>query len=188
MAAAVRLRKDYGGDELRRLACKVHNGAQARRLMALAAIADGQSRAAAAAVGLMDRQTLRDWVHRFNTHGPEGLVDRKSPGRSSKLTLAQKQELRKWVEEGPETARPTWSAGGALTWPRWSRSASTWTATRPPLGGCCGDWALPTSVRGRVIPRRTSTRRRLLKKFCRAGRRAHQRADARHAGGDLVPG
>lgn len=104
MAAAVRLREDYGADDLRRLACKAQNGAQARRLMAVAAIADGKSRAAA--VGLMDRQTLRDWVHRFNAHGPEGLIDRKSPGRSSKLTLAQKQELRKWVEEGPETERP----------------------------------------------------------------------------------
>jgi transposase len=106
MAAAVRLREDYGADDLRRLACKAQNGAQARRLMAVAAIADGKSRAEAAAVGLMDRQTLRDWVHRFNAHGPEGLIDRKSPGRSSKLTLAQKQELRKWVEEGPETERP----------------------------------------------------------------------------------
>lgn len=104
--AAVRLREDYGANDLRRLACKAHNGAQARRLMALAAIADGKSRAEAAAVGLMDRQTLRDWVHRFNTHGPEGLIARKSPGRSSKLTLAQKQDLRTWVEEGPETARP----------------------------------------------------------------------------------
>jgi transposase len=80
MAAAVRLREDYGADDLRRLACKAQNGAQARRLMAVAAIADGKSRAEAAAVGLMDRQTLRDWVHRFDAHGPEGLIDRKSPG------------------------------------------------------------------------------------------------------------
>lgn len=106
MAAAVHLREDCGADELRRLACKAQNGAQARRLMAVAAIADGKSRAEAAAVGLMDRQTLRDWVHRFNAHGPEGLLTRKSPGRRSKLTLAQKQELRKWVEAGPQTERP----------------------------------------------------------------------------------
>ncbi len=55
MAAAVRLREDYGSNDLRRLACAAQNGAQARRLMALAAVADGKSRAQAASVGLMDR-------------------------------------------------------------------------------------------------------------------------------------
>lgn len=101
MAAAVRLRADYGADDLRRLACTARNGAQARRLMALAAVADGKSRAEAASVGLMDRQTLRDWVVRFNAEGPAGLIDRASPGRPSKLTPSQKQDLRQLVEEGP---------------------------------------------------------------------------------------
>lgn len=50
---------------LRRLARKVRDAKQARRLMALAGVADGLSRTSAAAIGLMDRQTLRDWVHRF---------------------------------------------------------------------------------------------------------------------------
>ena len=99
MAAAVRLREDYSADDLRRLASKARHGAQTRRLMALAALADGQSRAEAAAVGLMDRQTLRDWVIRFNADGPAGLIDKSSPGRPPKS--AQKQEVRQWVEEGP---------------------------------------------------------------------------------------
>src|SRR5512134_1390166 len=94
MVAVVRLRDDYSASDLRDLACKARDGAQARRLMALAAVVDGKSRAAAAAVGLMDRQTLRDWVVRFNAEGPEGLIDRTSPGRPPKLTPAQKQELR----------------------------------------------------------------------------------------------
>lgn len=101
MAAAVRLREDYSADDLRRLASKARHGAQTRRLMALAALADGQSRAEAAAVGLMDRQTLRDWVIRFNADGPAGPIDKSSPGRPPKLTPAQKQEVRQWVEEGP---------------------------------------------------------------------------------------
>ena len=101
MAAAVRLREDYSADDLRWLACKARHGAQARRLMALAARAEGKSRAAAAAIGLMDRQTLRDWVIRFNAEGPAGLIDRSSPGRPAKLTPAQKQEMRQGVEEGP---------------------------------------------------------------------------------------
>lgn len=101
MVAAVRRRDDDRASDLRGLACKARDGAQARRLMALAAVVDGKSRAAAAAVGLMDRQTLRDWVVRFNAEGPEGLIDRTSPGRPPKLTPAQKQELRQVVEDGP---------------------------------------------------------------------------------------
>lgn len=100
MAATVKLREDVSGDDLRRLALKARDGRQARRLMALAAIADGQSRSEAAEIGLMDRQTLRDWVHRFNAEGAQGLIDRTSPGRPSKLTPAQKEELRQVVEDG----------------------------------------------------------------------------------------
>lgn len=106
MAAALRLRGDYSGDDLRGSACKARDGAQARRLMALAAVADGKSRAEAAAIGLMDRQTLRDWVIRFNAEGAEGLIDKTSPGRPPKLTPAQKQELRQVVEDGPEKHVP----------------------------------------------------------------------------------
>ena len=50
----------------------------------------------------MDRQTLRDWVHRFNECGPDGLVNAKSPGRPSKLSAEQKEELRQLVEAGPD--------------------------------------------------------------------------------------
>jgi transposase len=74
--------------------------------MALAAVADGKSRADAAAIGLMDRQTLRDWVHRFNAEGPEGLIDRAAPGRPPKLTPEQKEEVRQLVEDGPGQHNP----------------------------------------------------------------------------------
>jgi transposase len=50
----------------------------------------------------MDRQTLRDWVHRFNEQGPDGLINAKSPGRPSKLSAEQKEELRLLVETGPD--------------------------------------------------------------------------------------
>ena len=49
---------------------------QTRRLLALAAVYEGMSRGEAAKVGGMDRQTLRDWVHRFNEAGPDGLTNR----------------------------------------------------------------------------------------------------------------
>ena len=101
MSAAITMRNDFGSDELRRLARTSRDSGQVRRLLSLAAIADGKSRKEAAAVGLMDRQTLRDWVHRFNAEGPAGLIDRQSPGRPPKLNEAQKEELDGLVAAGP---------------------------------------------------------------------------------------
>jgi transposase len=63
MGGAIGLRQDFGADELRRLAAKAKDGAQARRLLALAAVHDGMNRSEAARIGGMDRQTIRDWVH-----------------------------------------------------------------------------------------------------------------------------
>ncbi len=70
--------------------------------MAIAAVYDGMNRAEAATVGGMDRQSLRDWVHRFNADGPEGLHDRKPPGAVPKLTAAEKAELIALEEAGPD--------------------------------------------------------------------------------------
>jgi transposase len=102
MGGAVKLRQDFGADELRRLAARAKDAAQARRLLALAAVHDGMNRTEAARIGGMDRQTLRDWVHRFNQCGPDGLIDIKSPGRPSKLSEPQKQALKQLVEAGPD--------------------------------------------------------------------------------------
>ena len=66
MAAAVALRTDFSAAALRRLAAATRHAAQSRRLLSLAAVLDGMSRGDAARIGGMDRQTLRDWVHRFN--------------------------------------------------------------------------------------------------------------------------
>lgn len=101
MSAAIGIRSDYSADELRNLARNSRNGAQARRLMSLAAVTEGKSRLEAARIGLMDRQTLRDLVIRFNDEGPEGLINHKSPGRKPKLTHEQKSQLARLVEEGP---------------------------------------------------------------------------------------
>lgn len=102
MGGAIGLRADFGADELRRLAGKAKDAAQARRLLALAAVRDGMNRTEAARIGGMDRQTLRDWVHRFNERGPEGLIDVRPSGRPSKLSQEQKQELKQLVEAGPD--------------------------------------------------------------------------------------
>ncbi len=80
MPWTVQLRDDYDAAELRTLAKGSRDPRQIRRFLALAAVYDGMSRAAAAKVGGMDRQTLRDWAHRFNAEGPEGLTDRPRRG------------------------------------------------------------------------------------------------------------
>ena len=100
MVAGVVLRADFSAVELRALAAKTKDAKQARRLLSLAAVYEG--RAEAAALGGMDRQTLRDWAHRFNALGPDGLVDGKSPGRPSTLSAEHAAELERLVQAGPD--------------------------------------------------------------------------------------
>ena len=84
MPSAVKLREDYSAEELRRRARRSKDVNQSRRLLSLAAVGDGMDRGAAAKIGGMDRQTLRDWVHRFNASGPEGLIDNWTEGPNTK--------------------------------------------------------------------------------------------------------
>ena len=101
----VAVRTEHEAAELRALAKAAVAPEQARRLLAIALVLEGTSRAKAARSTGMDRQTLRDWVHRFNAAGPDGLVDRKAPGRQRRLDPAQQQELARCLENGPELAR-----------------------------------------------------------------------------------
>ena len=75
------LRTDFDADALRRIARRSKDGAQARRLLALAAIYEGATRTEAARIGGVTRQIVRDWVVKFNVHGADGLIDRKPPGQ-----------------------------------------------------------------------------------------------------------
>jgi transposase len=84
---------------------KLGDGTQVRRLLAMALILDGYSRTEAAQQTGMDRQTLRDWVHRYNAEGIDGLKSRTAPGREPLLSEAQKQELRELVIKGPDPAK-----------------------------------------------------------------------------------
>jgi transposase len=103
MGLAIKLtRIDYTATQLRSLAAKSDNADQARRLLAMAMVQDGASREDAARQTGMDRQTLRDWVHRYNEAGVDGLVSRKPPGALPKLTPAQMAELHDLVIAGPD--------------------------------------------------------------------------------------
>src|SRR3954468_18021816 len=93
MTCAVSLRGDYSAPELRGLASATKNANQSRRLLSLAAVLDGMNRTEAARIGGVERQTLRDWVHRFNGHGPEGLLDSWSKGPAPRLSAEQRAEI-----------------------------------------------------------------------------------------------
>ena len=109
----IELRADYTAETVRMAATEARDAGQARRLLSIAAVYDGMNRREAAKIGGMDRQTLRDWVHRFNTEGPEGLVNRKPPGAAAKLTAEQKRALAALVEAGPDVQRE-----GLVRWRR----------------------------------------------------------------------
>ena len=109
MTTAVKVRTDFSADELRRVAASSKHA----NLLSLAAVLDGMSRANAARLGGMDRQTLRDWVHRFNEGGPAGLKDSWSKGNPPRLAAEQLAELAELVETGPDRA-----AHGVVRWRR----------------------------------------------------------------------
>lgn len=105
MGAALEVtRTEHTARDLRYHAGKSADGAQVRRLLALASVLEGRSRGEAAAQNGMDRQTLRDWVHRYNAAGLDGLKSHTSPGRAPALSAAQMAELRALVVAGPDPA------------------------------------------------------------------------------------
>jgi transposase len=100
--AVVVTRVGHTAGELRALAAQSEEPAQTRRLLALAMVLEGSSRFDASRRAGMDRQTLRDWVHRYNARGIKALASGKAPGAAPKLTQAQMVELRELVIAGPD--------------------------------------------------------------------------------------
>jgi transposase len=111
MGAAIGLREDFTAAQLRALAKQSQDAAQTRRLLALAAIGDGGSRGAAAKLGGVGVQTVRDWVLAFNAKGAAGPIDGKAPGKAPLLDAEKRQALTQIVEEGPIPA-----AHGVVRW------------------------------------------------------------------------
>jgi transposase len=109
--AVTRLEPSAG--ELRREAVRCRDAAAARRMLGLAMVLEGCSREEAARHAGMDRQSLRDWVHRYNAEGLAGLHDRPRPGRKPRLTPEQTAELAAAVEQGPDPDRD-----GVVRWRR----------------------------------------------------------------------
>ncbi len=106
-------RTDYTAEDLRREAGRARTAAASRRMLAIALVLEDVSRRDAARQCGMDRQTLRDWVHRFNAKGLEGLYDRRRPGPAPRLTPEQEADLGRMVRDGPDLERD-----GVVRWRR----------------------------------------------------------------------
>jgi transposase len=106
-------RLDLDAPGLRRAAAESRDAAAARRMLALALVLERRSRTEAAKLCGMDRQTLRDWVHRYNELGLAGLSDRVPTGAKPRLSPEQQAEVAKWVREGP-----TMAEHGVVRWRR----------------------------------------------------------------------
>ena len=101
MGQAIAVRTDYTNGEVRRVAQRVKDAAQARRLLAIAAVLDGARENKQRRSAAWTARRLRDWVIRFNEQGPDGLVNKPSPGAPGKLTDKHKAFLARLVEAGP---------------------------------------------------------------------------------------
>jgi transposase len=115
MAAAIKItRGDLDAAGLRREARHAPSVAASRRMLALALVLDGASRTEAAQAAGMDRQTLRDWVHRYNEEGLAGLTDRHGDfGPKRFLSPDQEAAVAEWVRRGPDLAEH-----GVVRWRR----------------------------------------------------------------------
>ena len=115
MAAAIKItRDDLDPAGLRRAARRAPSVAASRRMLALALVLEGASRTEAAQTAGMDRQTLRDWVHRYNEDGLAGLIDRPGEfGPKRRLSAEQEACVAEWVRQGPDLAEH-----GVVRWRR----------------------------------------------------------------------
>ena len=113
MAGISITRQELTATELRAAAGKTKDSRAARRMLAIALVLDGVDRTTAAQTCGMDRQTLRDWVHRYNAEGLTGLQNRTVPQRPRRLTPEQLVALAAWVEAAPDPVRD-----GVVRWRR----------------------------------------------------------------------
>lgn len=111
MTAISITRRDLTAAELRAEAGKTKDARAARRMLALALVLEGTDRTTAAETCGMDRQTLRDWVHRYNAAGIGGLRDRPRAGRPCRLDQGRQAALKALVLRGPKLARD-----GCVAW------------------------------------------------------------------------
>ena len=102
-------RTDISARELRFIAKRTRDCRVVRRILAIALVLEGVDRATSARSSGMDRQTLRDWVHRYNCGGIAELSDRRGKGVKPRLSPTQQARFvagfEAWVEAGPNPVK-----------------------------------------------------------------------------------
>ena len=203
MAAIEIVRRDLDAAGLRRAAGRSRDAAAARRMLALALVLEGSSRAQAAQAAGMDRQTLRDWVHRYNAEGLAGLSDRKGAvGPKRRLSPEQEAEVAEWVRRGPDLGR-AWRGplasgrsgprdrgavrGGAGRAQRGRRAPAARLpaaggASSPPRPRCCGAGVFQSGFAALVDERLPEHARGQAARALVAGRGSHRPAGHAHPG------
>jgi transposase-like protein len=146
MTAALMIRRDRTPAVLRKAARVETDTRIARRILAIANALDGMSRDAAARAAGMDRQTLRDWVIRYNAHGLDGLADCPRDGRPPTLEPHEKATLVEIVLAGPD---PQTSGISAFTHQSSIPSNECGSISR---SGSCRTASTPTTTRSSMLP------------------------------------
>lgn len=188
MSVPIKLRDDLSAADVRAHARRCRDGAQVRRLLAIATILDGGSRSDAAHIGGVTRQIVRDWVVRFNADGPEGLATRKAPGPQTILSDVHRRALEEIIESGPIPAAHASFAGGSSTWPSGCGTSSSCRSASRPSGMSCGPWAIASSRPGRVITGSTLRILPFLKRVPHPSGANHPQASERNACRAVVAG
>ena len=163
--------------------------------MALAAIYEGATRTEAAKIGGVTLQIIRDWVMKFNAHGPEGLIDRKPPGQAPRLNGAHRAALAAIIESGPIPA-----VHGVVRWRiidlcQWIFEEFRVVVAKQTLSRELRAWVIASSRLVLAITLRLRAQLRILKKFSRApgrdrareGRRAQRHRGLVHRRGAHRP-
>ncbi len=180
-------REEHTATALRCFAGRCQDAAQVRRVLAIALILEGLPRSEAAAQNWMDRQTLRDWVHRYNAAGLDGLKSRTSPGRAPSLTAAQMAELKALVIEGPDPDEHK-----VVRWRCVDLQAEIVLRFAVLVHeSTIGKWLHQLRLT-RLQPRPRHSKKSLeaeqaFKKLCQSAEGGTAVLHSRHAGGDLVP-
>ena len=107
-------RTDISARELRFIAKRTRDCRVVRRILAIALVLEGVDRATSARSSGMDRQTLRDWVHRYNCGGIAELSDRRGKGAKPRLSPTQQAQFVAWVEAGKVFLKACCAAGSVL--------------------------------------------------------------------------
>lgn len=104
---------DYTAAALREVATRGNDADATRRMLALALVLEGYKRGEAGKLCGMDRQTLRDWVIRYNAEGIAGLCNRIAAGPKPRLNPEQEAAVAELVRKGPDLA-----VDGVVRWRR----------------------------------------------------------------------